>query len=310
MRAKSGCQPIPDDEALRRKENQSLIRAILNSKIYQTYEAAFTQATGLPVSLRPIEAWQLPLHGKANENPLCAAMAGGSRTCAYCLQVQQELTERARKEPHTIVCEMGLNCAAVPVCLGDRIIGFLQSGQVLSKAPTEQEFERSLRKLGECRSKINPGELRKLFFESKVVSPMQYDAMIRLLGVFAEHLSIICNQILFRKQNSEPVAVQKAREYIQEKQSEDLSLGEVAKAVNTSVFHFCKMFRKATGLTFTDYVSHVRVEKAKNLLLNPNLRISEIAYEVGFQSLTHFNRVFKKITGESPSHYREKLALP
>jgi len=42
--------------------------------------------------------------------------------------------------------------------------------------------------------------------------------------------------------------------------------------------------------------------------LNPNLRVSEIAYEVGFQSLTHFNRVFKKITGRSPSDYREQLA--
>jgi AraC-like DNA-binding protein len=82
----------------------------------------------------------------------------------------------------------------------------------------------------------------------------------------------------------------------------------VAKAVNTSTFHFCKIFKKATGLNFTEYVSRVRVEKARNLLLNPNLRISEIAYEVGFQSLTHFNRVFKKITGQSPTDYRGQLA--
>ena len=51
------------------------------------------------------------------------------------------------------------------------------------------------------------------------------------------------------------------------------------------------------------------MEKAKNLLLNPNLRVSEIAYEVGFQSLTHFNRVFKKIVGESPTYYRSHLTV-
>jgi AraC-like DNA-binding protein len=51
----------------------------------------------------------------------------------------------------------------------------------------------------------------------------------------------------------------------------------------------------------------VRIEKAKNLLLNPNLRISEIAYEVGFQSLTHFNRVFKRLMGDSPTDYRAQL---
>jgi AraC-like DNA-binding protein len=69
------------------------------------------------------------------------------------------------------------------------------------------------------------------------------------------------------------------------------------------------MFKKATGLTFTDYLSRVRVEKAKALLLNPHLRISEIAYDVGFQSLTHFNRMFRKIVGESPTAYRESKSV-
>jgi AraC-like DNA-binding protein len=53
----------------------------------------------------------------------------------------------------------------------------------------------------------------------------------------------------------------------------------------------------------------VRIEKAKNLALNPNLKISEIAFDVGFQSLTHFNRVFRKLTGHSPTGYREQLAV-
>ena len=60
---------------------------------------------------------------------------------------------------------------------------------------------------------------------------------------------------------------------------------------------------------FTGYVSRVRIEKAKHMLLNPNLRVSEIAFAVGFQSLTHFNRVFKNIVGESPTEYRRE-AVP
>jgi YesN/AraC family two-component response regulator len=111
-----------------------------------------------------------------------------------------------------------------------------------------------------------------------------------------------------QQQNSEPPTITRAKEYITEHQSEDISLGQVAKAVNTSTFYFCKMFKKATGLNFTNYLSRIRVERAKNLLLNPNLRVSEIAFEVGFQSLTHFNRVFKRIIGQSPTEYRSKLA--
>jgi AraC-like DNA-binding protein len=56
-------------------------------------------------------------------------------------------------------------------------------------------------------------------------------------------------------------------------------------------------------------LSRVRLEKAKTLLLNPHLRISEIAYDVGFQSLTHFNRMFRKIVGESPTHYRDTKSV-
>jgi AraC-like DNA-binding protein len=115
------------------------------------------------------------------------------------------------------------------------------------------------------------------------------------------------NQILVQERNAEPPAVVRAKQYIADHQDEQLSLGQVAKAVNTSSFYFCKLFKKATGLNFTDYVSRVRIEKAKNLLLNPNTRISEVAFEVGFQSLTHFNRVFRKVVGESPTDYRRRL---
>ena len=62
-----------------------------------------------------------------------------------------------------------------------------------------------------------------------------------------------------------------------------------------------------SGVNFTEYVSRIRIENARNLLLNPNLRVSEIAYEVGFQSLTHFNRVFKKVLGQSPTDFRGHL---
>ena len=118
---------------------------------------------------------------------------------------------------------------------------------------------------------------------------------------------MLSNQILVQQQNAEPPVITRAKAYILEHQADNLRLGQVAKAVNTSLFYFCKIFKKATGLNFTDYLSRIRVEKSKNLLLNPNLRISEIAFEVGFQSLTHFNRVFKKILGQSPTEYRSQL---
>jgi AraC-like DNA-binding protein len=131
--------------------------------------------------------------------------------------------------------------------------------------------------------------------------------VIKLLSIFAQHLSMVSNQVLVHQEHSEPPVITRAKEYILEHQGEELSLSQVARAVNTSTFYFCKLFKRVTGINFTDYLSRVRIEKAKNLLLNPSLRISEIAFEVGFQSLTHFNRVFKRISGLSPTEYRAQL---
>jgi AraC-like DNA-binding protein len=113
---------------------------------------------------------------------------------------------------------------------------------------------------------------------------------------------------VLERQNAEPPLVQKAREYIEKHKATPLSLSAVAKAAGASVFHFCKVFRKSTGLKFTDYVARVRLQDAKTQLLNPNRRISEIAYDVGFQSLTQFNRTFKRVFGQSPSEFRTQLA--
>jgi AraC-like DNA-binding protein len=285
-----------------------LIEALVGSKIYQDYERAFSEATGLPVALRPVESWQLPHHGKRFENPFCEMLAQKSRACVACLRVQQQLSETATNEPQTVTCPAGLCDIAVPVRVGDQLIGFLTTGQVFRKKPTEAQFNRTTKLLAEWGVQADADELRHTYFDTRVLSSRQHDSVVKLLAIFAEHLSMVSNQIVMREQHAEPPVIARAKQFIAEHQTEELSLEQVAKSVHTSKFYFCKMFKKVTGINFTDYLSRVRTERAKNLLLNPNLRVSEIAYEVGFQSLTHFNRVFKRILGRSPTDYREQLA--
>jgi len=289
-------------------ENKNLIEALTNSKIYRDYERAFSEATGLPVSLRTVESWQLPHHGKRFENPFCAMLAQKSRACAACLQVQQQLSETATHEPQTVNCPAGLCDTVVPVLMGDKLIGFLTTGQVFAKKPTETQFKRTVKLLHEWNVETNPAELRKAYFDTKVLTAKQHESVVKLLSIFAQHLSMVSNQIVVQEANAEPPVITRAKQYINEHQTEELSLEQVAAAVHTSKFYFWKIFKKSTGINFTDYLSRIRTERAKNLLLNPNLRVSEIAYEVGFQSLTHFNRVFKRVLGRSPTDYREQLA--
>ena len=149
--------------------------------------------------------------------------------------------------------------------------------------------------------------LKDAYFATRIVPNKQHDSIVKLLTIFAQHLSMLSNQVIVQHENFEPPVITRAKDFIQEHQTENLRLGHVARAVNTSTFYFCKMFKKVTGINFTDYLSRICIEKSKNLLLNPNLRVSEIAFEVGFQSLTHFNRVFKRILGLSPTNYRAQL---
>jgi AraC-like DNA-binding protein len=103
---------------------------------------------------------------------------------------------------------------------------------------------------------------------------------------------------------AEPVDIWKARNLIHEHSGGELSLTQVARAVNISPNHLSEKFKQVTGINFVEYIARTRFEKACGLLHDPNLRVSEIAFAVGFQSLSQFNRVFKRFSGKSPTDYR------
>jgi AraC-like DNA-binding protein len=274
--------------------------------LFRDYENVFTRATGLPLTIRPLEFWQLAHHGKKNENPFCALLAEQPATLAVCLKAHDDMIKHTEGIPHSITCPFGLTETAIPVKLGSEIIGYLRIGQVLRHLPIKSDTTKVSRTLEQCGVPFK-GEIRKAWEKNPLIPPDKYNAIVRLLSFFAEQLSGLTNQIVVERQNAEPPLVQKARDYIDKHRMESLSLDTVAKAAGASVFHFCKVFHRATGLKFTDYVARVRLEDARTKLLNPNRRVSEVAYDVGFQSLTQFNRMFKRVFGQSPSEFRKRI---
>ena len=297
---------MPETNAGGAMANKHLVELLLRSRLFRDYESVFTKATGLPLALRPLEYWQLEHHQKTNENRFCALLAKRPATLAVCLRSHAEIIEHTGATPRTETCPFGLTETAVPVRLGEQTIGFLRIGQVLRRSAIAADKKRAAAKLKECGEPF-AGTLGKAWEMTPIIPKDKYGAIVRLLTFFAEQLSSLINQIVLERQNAEPPLVQKAREYIQQHKMEPLSLAAVAHASGASVFHFCKVFKKTTGLKFTDYVARVRLEDAKTQLLNPSRRISEVAYDVGFQSLTQFNRMFKRIFGQSPTEFRAQL---
>lgn len=110
------------------------------------------------------------------------------------------------------------------------------------------------------------------------------------------------------RHRAEPVDIWKARKFIEQHLGEPLSLTKVARAVNINATHLSEKFKQVTGINFVEYVARTRFEKACHLLKDVNPRISEIAFAVGFQSLSQFNRVFKRLGGTSPTEFRASRA--
>jgi AraC-like DNA-binding protein len=290
-----------------RSSDQEVMRHLSRSQIFKDYERAFRESMGLPLNIRGHDSWSPAHHGKADHDSLAAILANFNKARAACLRAQSDASRKPRSTRRTVTWFAGLSESAVPVYVGDHILGFLETGEVMLKNPTQKHFASITRQLRAWGYKTDWKHLERAYFRSSVLSPKRYRAMLRLLNIFAQHLSILSNQLVVRREKDESTNMARARQFIEEHQAEPLSLGRVARAANISRHYFCKMFKKATGINFIDYLSRVRVEKSKTLLLNPNARISEVAFACGFQSLTNFNRAFNRILGRSPTAFRASL---
>ena len=290
-----------------RSSDQEVMLHLSRSQIFKDYERAFSEAVGLPLNIRSHDAWSPAHHGKTDNDSFAAILARFNQARAACLRAQTDASQEPPLTTRTVTWFAGLSESAVPVYVGDHILGFLETGEVMLKNPTKKHFGSITRQLRAWGYKTDWKQLERAYFRSCVLSPVRYRAMLRLLSLFAQHLSILSNQLVVRREKHESTNMMRARQFIADHQAEPLSLGRIARVANISRHYFCKMFKKATGINFTDYLSRVRVEKSKTLLLNPNSRVSEIAFACGFQSMTNFNRAFKRIVRRSPTQFRKSL---
>jgi AraC-like DNA-binding protein len=106
-----------------------------------------------------------------------------------------------------------------------------------------------------------------------------------------------------------PVNIIRSISFIEEKLPDvkALSLEELSKKANLSKYHFCRSFKKSTGMTPMKFVTHLRINRAKELLRRRNNNISRIAIEVGFNDFSNFIRHFKKHTGVTPKTFRSTV---
>lgn len=113
------------------------------------------------------------------------------------------------------------------------------------------------------------------------------------------------NNVFANKENTSVSLVEQAKEYIKSHYFKDISLDDVSRKVNISPYYFSKLFKEETGENFIEYVTAIRMEKAKELLLCSDKSMKEICCEVGYSDPNYFSRSFKKNVGVTPTEFKE-----
>ncbi len=277
--------------------------------VVQYYEAAFRKATGVSLKVVPPEGTVgQPSFGQA-QNPFCALTACTPAGGAACLEAETRVRGSAARKlaSQQIHCYAGLTVVGVPVVVGGQHVASLLAGQVFRREATERDFLMVLKMLGGGLNGEWAKKARKAYFETPVVTADRFQAILQLLNVFAQYLADFASRHAIACAAAEPSAVASAKQFVQSHVEEPITLDAVVEHVHVSRFYFCKLFKRATGMTLTEYVARVRVEKAKSLLVDPSLRISEVVYAAGFGSIPRFNSVFKRYVGMPPTEYRATL---
>ena len=124
--------------------------------------------------------------------------------------------------------------------------------------------------------------------------------ILKVLDRFTENIFYIPDS-----KNSD--IIKRAINYINENYNNNITLDAVASVVHLNASYFSGLLKKEIGIGFSDYLNKVRIEKSKELLLDSKDSISEVALLVGFEDQSYYSKVFKKVTGDTPKEFRDKL---
>ncbi|WP_419875450.1 response regulator transcription factor [Candidatus Pristimantibacillus sp. PTI5] len=143
-------------------------------------------------------------------------------------------------------------------------------------------------------------ELDDLFEVAKVESNMN-----RIKNVLKQNFIRVHEKLLLYKQDHVHDPVVKAKTWIKENISHKIAIKEISDQVYMNPTYFCEVFKKQTGKTILDYITDVRLEKARELLLGTDYNVGKISQLIGYQDTKYFSRLFKQKWGQLPSEYKK-----
>ena len=281
-------------------------RQLLGSPEFARFALILKRLTGLSMALNTpdVGTTRLGVSGDIG-NPLCKMIRGtveGARRCEGCDR-RHHAKAGAEGKAELYICHAGFLDMAIPIMVQGKHVATISSGQGLSEQHSDAAFRRMCCRLNWLG--IPERRLRAAYAKASWMPRKRLSSVMQLLEVFSNQMCGSAWRIRELEASLERPQIRKARDLVDERFREPgLRLSDAAAAAGISVAHFSHIFHKETGVPFTSYVQSRRIEEAKRLLAETDKTITEICFECGFNSLTHFNRVFRRGVGCSPKQSR------
>lgn len=235
-----------------------------------------------------------------HENPHCVYVKTFQKAHDHCVNRQCKITEKCKDGPFSGTCYAGVFEYVYPVFDSLSVTCFIcVSGY---KSPNYGEY------IKKCSAKFNipADELfdTAMHLKSKIPEKSYVDTLIFPL---VRMLELAYISIPKEYENSSKIT--SVKNYINRNYSQSLNVEQISKQFSCSPSHISHMFKKTTGKSFREYLTEIRLNVAKSLLLNSHLTVTEIAYSVGFNDSNYFSNVFKSHIGTSPREYKKRASL-
>jgi AraC-like DNA-binding protein len=279
-------------------------RQLVASPTVREQQVAFTCATGVPLTLSPRSAQALA------EGTFCVKGCLGGHSGEACRDKLLRAEKRAvtRLGPVQYSCPSGLVKILVPVFIGGRHAGMLLAGPMALHTLDEARLDQLSQRLEKAGLGGRVEQLQTTWRYSPQLSSAKCRAAETLLRMFGKYLEEAGKRYLQTETVPSSPLLKKIEAFLAGCQDGQVSLKQVAASVNLSPCHFCAVFKKQTGVTFSRYRVRQRLAKACELLADPGRRVSDVAFESGFESIPYFNRAFRWQLGCSPTEYRQRQA--
>ncbi|MBN1671161.1 MAG: PocR ligand-binding domain-containing protein [Kiritimatiellae bacterium] len=237
-------------------------------------------------------------------SPVCQVIRATDAGRVACERDSRRHTRHALRvgRPEHYLCHAGLVDFVVPVRVEGHHVATIEGGQLAAEAPCARGLKDLVRRTGGYG--VDPAKLRTAYFAMQPAPAGKIRSIVGMVHLFAKYFSEFAWQLHTMRADRPHPAVGKAMAYVAQHQHTDIRLADVAQEVGLTPSYFSALFSREAGLPLMRYVQRTRLERAKKLLRGTRKTVTEIALDVGFNNVTHFNHVFRSWEGTTPSEYR------